>query len=78
MNPKMTFKPISTTELFFTEFLKGGNEAVFEQISKYKKVADIYERAMYVLGRKVAYRSINSSTEGVKINIHDIRATNKI
>jgi len=71
-------KQNSTTELLFTEYLTSGNLAVLEQIYEYKKVATIYERTQYALGRKVSFKSNNSSTEKVKINIHGIGSTNQI
>lgn len=71
-------KPTSTTELLFSEFLNGNNKAILEQVAKYKKIADIYERTQIALGRKVAFKSTNSSTDKVKINMHGIGATNQI
>jgi hypothetical protein len=71
-------KPSTTTEFIFSEFLSNKNENVLESINEYRRVANIYERVQIALGRKVAYRSTNSTADKVKVNLHVIRATNKI
>lgn len=73
-----TVKPNSTTELLFSEFLTNENNSMLKQISEYKRVADIYERTQFALGRRVSFKSTNCSTEKVIINMHGIKGTNQI
>lgn len=74
----MPGKPNSATELLFSEYLTDSNNAVISQIENYRKIAGIYERTQYALGRKVAFKATNSTTDKVKVNLHAIRSTNQI
>ncbi len=77
MKSTLQNKSRSTTEALFSEYLNSSNNAILEQLNRYKKIADIYERTQIALGRKAAFKSTSSSTEKVKINLY-IGATNKI
>ena len=68
----------TTTEVFFSDFLTGSNKAILSQIKNYRKVAEIYERTQYALGRKVAYKATNGTTDKVKVNLYAIKSTNQI
>lgn len=78
MNSKSSKKSSTNTEILFGEYFSEGTKAVLDQIESYRKIADIYDRTQFALGRKVAYKSTNSSTAKVKINLDGIRATNKV